>query len=83
MCLYNLFVEILLNNLNLSDIFKTVASYAAMTAILLPIGLAWKGALGEIAEPPPVGIIGILGVTVSLVITVFGAWKTRSPQIAD
>jgi hypothetical protein len=83
MCLYNLFVGILLNNLNLSEILKTVASYAAMAAILLPIGLAWKGALGGIVEPPPVAIIGILGVAVSLGIMVFGAWRTRSPQIAD
>ena len=42
MCFYNLFTGLLLNNLNLSDRLRTVASYAAMAAIFLPIGLAWK-----------------------------------------
>jgi len=39
--------------------------------------------MGGMTEPPPVGVIGILGVAVSLGIMVFGAWRTRSPQIAE
>jgi len=76
MCFYNLFVGLLLNNLNLSGRLRTVASYAAMAAIFLPIGLAWKGAMGGVTEPPPVAMIGILGVAISLGIMIIGAWRT-------
>jgi len=68
----------LLNNLNLSERLGTVASYAAMAAIFLPIGLAWKSAMGGVTEPPPVAMIGIPDIAISLGIMIFGAWRTRS-----
>ena len=53
MCFYNLFTGLLLNNLNLSERLRTIASYAAMAAIFLPIGLAWKGAMGGVTVLRP------------------------------
>lgn len=77
MCFFNLFVGIILNNLNLSETLKKVCSYAAMAAIFLPIGLAAKGAAGAPADFPPIGLIGIIGVATSLIILVIGSFKSR------
>ena len=75
MSLFNLFVGIIINNLNLSEKLKTIGSYAAMTAIFFPIGLAIKGATG--GDAPDISIIGILGVAVALIILITGAVKTK------
>ena len=77
MSLYNVLVGVVLANLALSDQLKKISSYAAMAAILLPVGLAWKGVLGGMQDPPPVGLIGVLGFAISLFIIVYGAWKTK------
>lgn len=78
MAFFNLFVGLILNNLNLSETLKKVASYAAMAAIFLPIGLFVTGMMGAPANPPPIGVIGILGIVVALVILIIGAFKTKS-----
>lgn len=77
MCIYNILVGIVLANLTLSDKLKKISSYAAMAAIFLPIGLAWKGVLGGVEEPPPIAMIGILGIALSLIIIIYGSWKSR------
>ncbi|NQY66457.1 MAG: hypothetical protein HRT72_01855 [Flavobacteriales bacterium] len=51
-----------------------VASYAAMASIFLPIGLFLKGAFSVDA---PIGMIGVLGVTVCLATMIMGAFKTQ------
>ena len=76
MALFNLFVGIIINNLNLSDKLKKIGSYAAMTAIFLPIGLALNGTFGA-EQVPPIGVIGILGVATALVILIIGSFKTK------
>ena len=75
MALFNLFVGIIINNLDLSDKLKKVGSYAAMTAIFLPMGLFLNGVFGA-DNVPPVGIIGILGVATALIILIIGSFKT-------
>ena len=77
MCFFNLFVGLTVNNLQLSERLKTVCSYSAMAAILLPIGLAAKGAAGAPADFPPFGLIGVVGVAVALVILIVGTWRSR------
>ena len=76
MALFNLFVGIIINNLNLSDKLKKIGSYAAMTAVFLPIGLALNGTFGA-EQVPPIGVIGILGVATALVILIIGSFKTK------
>ena len=76
MALFNLFVGIIINNLNLSEKLKKVGSYAAMTAIFLPIGLFLNGVLGA-ENAPPIGIIGILGLATALIILIIGSFKTE------
>jgi len=75
MALFNLFVGIIINNLDLSDKLKKVGSYAAMAAIFLPIGLFLNGVFGA-DHVPPIGIIGILGVATALIILIIGSFKT-------
>ncbi|PCH96256.1 MAG: hypothetical protein COB85_03705 [Bacteroidetes bacterium] len=77
MCLFNLFVGIILNNLELSERMKKICSYSAMIAIFLPLGLALKGFAGAPADFPPIGLIGIIGVATALIILIIGAWKTK------
>ena len=74
---FNIFVGLLLNNLTLSEKQKKIASYAAMLAIFLPLGLFIKGLMGASDDAPPIGIIGILGMVVALVILIYGAFKTK------
>jgi len=76
MALFNLFVGIIINNLNLSDKLKKIGSYAAMIAVFLPIGLALNGIFGA-EHVPPIGVIGILGVATALVILIIGSFKTK------
>jgi hypothetical protein len=74
---FNIFVGLLLSNLNLSEKLKKIASYAAMLAIFLPLGLFIKGLMGASEDAPPLGIIGILGMVVALIILIYGAFRTK------
>ncbi|MFY0627438.1 MAG: hypothetical protein JXR07_14145 [Reichenbachiella sp.] len=76
MAFFNLFVGLILNNLNLSDGLKKTCSYAAMASIFLPIGLFVKGMMDASDQAPPIGIIGVLGVAIALIILIYGAFKT-------
>jgi len=77
MAFFNIFVGLTLNNLNLTEKAKKIASYSAMAAVMLPIGLALQGLAGAPADFPPIGMIGILGITMSLVILIMGSFKTK------
>ncbi|MFN0062554.1 MAG: hypothetical protein ACKVPX_08545 [Myxococcaceae bacterium] len=77
MCFFNLFVGLTLNHLNLAESWKKVCSYCAMGAIMLPVGLAFKGAMGASDNVPPIGLIGVLAITTSLIILIVGAFRTK------
>ncbi len=77
-CFYNLFVGIILNHLALSARARTICSYGAMVGILLPVGLAAKGAAGAPVDFPPIGIIGIAGIALSLLILIYGSFRGRA-----
>jgi hypothetical protein len=76
MSIFNLLVGLILNHLTLSEKLKTIVSYSAMAAIMLPVGLFVKGAMGG-GDVPPIGMIGVLGVSVALIIMIIGAFKTK------
>ena len=80
MAFFNLFVGLMLPHLALSSTAKKVASWSAMAAIMLPVGLALKGFAGAPDDYPPIGIIGILGITVSMVILIIGAFKAKAAK---
>lgn len=77
MCFFNLFVGLILNHLTLSERMKKICSYTAMGSIILPIGLAIKGATGASDDVPPIGLIGIICITIALVILIIGSFKTK------
>lgn len=76
MAIFNILVGLVLNNLNLRERAKKWASYSAMAAILLPVGLFVKGAMGAADNAPPIGIVGIIGVSVALIIIIIGSFRT-------
>ena len=76
MSFFNLFVGLILNNLQLSEKMKKICSYSAMASILLPLGLFIKGMMGGSEDAPPFGILGILGIVIALIILIIGAFKT-------
>jgi len=78
MSFFNIFVGLVLNNLNLSEKLKKICSYAAMASIILPLGLFIKGMMGASEDVPPFGMIGVIGIVVALVILIIGAFKTNS-----
>ena len=78
MAFFNLFVGLILPYLALSEKAKKVASWSAMAAIMLPVGLALKGFAGAPDDYPPIGIIGILGITVCMFVMIVGAFRTKS-----
>ena len=80
MAFYNLFVGLILNHLLLSERWKKICSYSAMASILLPVGLFVTGLMDASEDAPPIGFLGILGVVVSLVILIVGAFRTRQVQ---
>ena len=71
---FNLFVGLILANLSLSAKQKKIASYAAMAAIFLPIGLFVHGVTGQ---QTPIGMIGVLGAAIALGLMAYGAWITK------
>jgi len=79
MAIYNVLIGLVLGNIFLSERTKKIASWSAMAAIFLPVGLAWKGMLGGLTDPPPVAFIGILGMGISLALVVYGASRTKQP----
>jgi len=77
MSIFNILVGLTLENLVLSERLKKICSYSAMASIMLPIGLFVKGAMGASDDAPPIGMIGVLGITIALVILIMGAFKTK------
>ncbi len=76
--MFNMIIGLLIDKLNLSNRSKEFASWATISGILLPIGLAVKGAAGAPADFPPVGLPGILGMFIAIIICLYGAIKTKS-----
>jgi len=77
MAIYNILVGIVLANIALTDRLRKITSWSAMAAVLLPIGLAWKGMLGGVDEPPPVALVGIIGIGISLALIIYGTLRTN------
>lgn len=70
--LYNLIIGLLVDSWFASDRWKRTCSLAACFSLVLPIGLLTKGAMGASAAVPPIGIIGALGLILSLVCLIIG-----------
>ncbi|EMY76976.1 hypothetical protein LEP1GSC060_3321 [Leptospira weilii serovar Ranarum str. ICFT] len=75
--MYNMVVGLWIDKVVLSDRAKLIASWAAVCGLLLPIGLAMKGAAGAPANFPPVGLPGILGMFTSIVLLLIGALRIQ------
>lgn len=75
--MFNIIVGLAIDKLALSDRAKKIASWAAVCGILLPLGLAAKGAAGAPANFPPVGLPGILGMFIAILVCLVGAIKMR------
>jgi hypothetical protein len=61
------------DRLALSDRLKRACSWLCLTAFVLPLGLAAKGAAGAPADFPPLGMIGVVGFVGAVVLLVLGA----------
>ncbi|EKO14042.1 hypothetical protein [Leptospira kirschneri] len=75
--MYNMVVGLWIDKIALSDRTKSIASWAAVCGLLLPIGLAIKGAAGAPTNFPPVGIPGILGMFTSIILLLIGAIRIK------
>lgn len=73
----NIIVGLVIDKLALTDRARKIASWAAIAGLLLPLGLAAKGAAGAPPDFPPVGMPGILGMFVSLAILLVGAFRMK------
>jgi hypothetical protein len=71
--LLNLIVGMLLDRLALSDRLKRACSWLTVLALVLPLGLAAKGAAGAPASFPPIGIIGALGFVGAVLLLIVGS----------
>ncbi|EMJ97596.1 hypothetical protein [Leptospira alstonii] len=75
--MYNMVVGLWIDKVVLSNRAKSIASWAAVCGLLLPIGLAMKGAAGAPANFPPVGLPGIFGMFVSIILLLIGALRIK------
>ncbi|AXR59751.1 hypothetical protein [Leptospira mayottensis] len=75
--MYNMIVGLWIDKVALSNRSKLIASWAAVCGLLLPIGLALKGAAGAPANFPPVGLPGILGMFTSIILLLIGAIRIQ------
>lgn len=71
--LFNLMLGAFVDRWFVSPRLKRVCSWAAVVAMVLPVGLAAKGPVGAPAEFPPIGIIGALGLLTCLVALLLGS----------
>ena len=78
MALFNLVVGALVDRLGLSDRSKRLCSITAVVGLVLPFGLALKGASGAPASFPPIGLIGVFGFLTSVCFLLVGALRMRS-----
>ncbi|PJZ69867.1 hypothetical protein CH373_13565 [Leptospira perolatii] len=75
--LYNLIIGLYVDKLELPNKGKWTLAIAAACGLLLPVGLAIKGAAGAPAEFPPVGMPGVLGMLVSIILLLVGAIRMK------
>ena len=71
--LFNLILGTFLDRWFVSPRLKRACSWGAVVAMVLPLGLAAKGAAGAPAEFPPIGIVGAFGMITCLVALLLGA----------
>jgi hypothetical protein len=76
--LFNLVVGALVDRLGLADRSKRICSLAAIVGLVLPLGLALKGASGASSSFPPIGLIGVFGLLTSACFLLAGALRMRS-----
>jgi len=76
--LFNLVVGSLVDRLELADRSKRLCSITAMVGLVLPFGLALKGASGAPSSFPPIGLIGVFGLLTSVCFLFVGALRMRS-----
>lgn len=75
--MFNIIVGLVIDKLALTTGVKRIASWAAICGILLPIGLAAKGAAGAPASFPPVGLPGVFGMFIAIVVCLIGAVRIQ------
>lgn len=75
--LYNLLIGLLIDRVQLSNGLKWTCSIAAVLGLVLPIGLAAKGAAGAASDFPPIGMIGILGMFISIILMLIGSIRMQ------
>ncbi|MBM3804816.1 MAG: hypothetical protein FJW26_21210 [Acidimicrobiia bacterium] len=75
--LFNFIVGFLIDRLPLSPSWRRVCPVAAVVGLVLPIGLALKGASGAAENFPPVGL-GIAGMRTAAVLLLVGAVGLRT-----
>jgi hypothetical protein len=75
--LFNLIVGSFVDRLALSDRLKRICSVLAMLGLVLPVGLALKGASGAAADFPPIGMIGAVGLLTAAGLVLVGAVKMK------
>ena len=76
--LFNLIVGSLVDRLGLTDRSKRLCSITAIVGLVLPVGLALKGANGALSSFPPIGLIGVFGMLASVCFLLVGALRMRS-----
>ena len=76
--LFNLMVGSLVDRLGLTDRSKRLCSISAIAGLVLPFGLALKGASGAPSSFPPIGLIGDFGMLASVCFLLVGALRMRS-----
>ena len=76
--IYNLVIGLLVDRWLLLPKACRACSIAAALGIVLPLGLAAKGAAGAPADFPPVGMIGVLGLIVSVVVLLVAKKRTAA-----
>ena len=76
--IYNLVVGLLVDRWLLSARACRTCSIAAALGLVLPLGLAAKGAAGAPADFPQFGMIGVIGLIVSVVVLLVAKKRTTS-----
>ena len=76
--LFNLLVGSIVDRLGLTDRSKRLCSITAIVGLVLPVGLALKGASGAPSNFPPIGLIGVVGLFAAVGFLLVGALRMRS-----
>lgn len=75
LAMLNMVIGLIIDQWFSSEKLKKICSYSAMLSLVLPIGLASKGAAGAAANFPPFGMIGVIALFVTLICLLLGYRK--------